>query len=552
MSDTTTTIRPDSNDVSAWASGGGCATLADCLSDDAAGTYVQPYGPANTTNPSSTLVLHMDAFTLDDTDQLKYVQLWVTADMIAPLSGSDSLDLTLALYNPDESKRTPDQVIRITYPGAGLYTLLPFRSWSDGTAITAEEFADGLIVLVRGELVTATTFEGLRIKELGLDIVYNQAPTISIDGANDDANTRGMAYFHQITYSDAEGDTMERYQDRVYELPAGGFPSGATDDDVIDALEALDITPEYTEERATTLTRLNGFIGCPGRTYRRFVRAADERSGQRYGHWDSDTWAVPAFGSSSQYPYPITIAVVSDAANARVRVTFTDVFFGSNINADSYWLERSDDGGRTYEIVVNGQFIDRTGAGTVFYDRFAPRLTESIYRARAYHDEPFGQMTLYSVSPWVSKSVILGNDGNSWLQSPDDTDGELDLAFIHAGTSFERQRGENQSVYYAEGREEPIVFAGTIVLANGQLQLTFTDEEHFEMFEALRELQGKLLLRTLYGEGPLIDMWIKLGSPGIDTLVGGYSMITKGQLHRVSIPYYEVTSPQTREIIGQS
>lgn len=543
MSNSVTTVRPATGiDDSAWATVGAGGVVVAALSDDNPATYVHYNAPlVGLTTPP--LEFAFAAFAPDASDQLKYLQLWLTMTLSTV---DDLVSVTAKIYNPDYSKRLPDQVVNIAYPGLGRYTLLPYNCWPDGTQFSAADLA-GLIIRFTVQSATSTTFptattdvSDLFLFEAGIDIVYNQAPTVSVDALSAEPWTFGDVR-HDFTYSDTEDDAQERYQDRIYSIPSTGWPAG-TPDEQIAALEAAAADPVFSEEHVSDLNQTSVAVVPPTGTYRRYIRAADEGSGQRFGLWAYDDFTV--LQPAVLRPKLPAVIVTEDRAAASNRLTIT--FSGTGSAPTAFDVERSDDGGSSWGAILASP-VTSVGSPTTVTDRFAPRENlDTLYRVRGLivsggSGSGLGVPDRWT-SEWVQSSIaVLRSDGNSWLQSPDDA--SLDLAALHSGTTLVWTSGENQSSFYAQGRAEPLVFGGTIHLRQGTLTWVFTDEAEWVAFTRLRELQSKLLFRSLYGEGPLLDYWIKVGATVTETLVGGYRIMDKGQLRRVQFPVFEVVAP---------
>lgn len=196
-------------------------------------------------------------------------------------------------------------------------------------------------------------------------------------------------------------------------------------------------------------------------------------------------------------------------------------------------------------LATPSAFIPREEANATIYDRFAPREVTVLYRARVAAKEGSGGDwgAIVKASAWVTDAgTVLVNDENSWFTCP--TDDTLDMAFLHAGTSFDGVAVEDLAVYWPEQRTTPVINGGTVHSEqfNG-ITLVFTSEAQAAAFRLLRATRQPVLFRTLYGEGPLEQHWVRIGEQVTDERVGGYHIMEKGQLHRVTFTAYEVTEP---------
>lgn len=553
MSDSRSTVRPVSgaqnNDAGFSPLPGG--TTHGNLADDDPTTYIR--NTASLVGTSGTYAVQLASFALSDTDLFKYLQVWLTMSVANP---GDDVSVVVKVYSPDGSKRLPDQVVDVVYPAEGKYLLLPFAGWPDGSAFTADDLA-GLVLrfYVTSNLTPlfvagTTNIQELHIIEAGVDMVYNRAPTVTITPNLLDPWPASLV--QQFTFADPESDPMERFQQRIYARPGAGFPAG-TDDDVIAAFDAAGTQALYEGEVLTDLAQTSKVVMPPTGVYRSYIRAADEGSGQRYGSWAHSQFVMftPA-AARPRLPVPVVSALPLQAI---VKFSVTSVTTDINghvpgvLGATPNWfeVERSSDGGLTWHPVVDSPFT-WTVEPTVFYDRYAPRETLLIYRIRSVvtgngNNTPFTPDI--HASEWVTVTspgvLILNSDGNAWLQSPDDT--TLDLSFCQAGTIFDLSSSENEAVFYAEGRSDPVIFGGTVHLRQiSAISLALKTDAAWTKFQALRALRGKMLLRTLYGEGPLVDVWVRLGATVTESLIGGYAT-QQGQVRRVTVAASEVSPP---------
>jgi hypothetical protein len=512
------------------------------LSDDDATTYLQSSSgsPGTTTSLQAT----MGSFVPDATDAVKYIQPWLSV----LLAGGVTADVTLRVYSADETRRLYDLTVTVDAPGAGRYTHIPLYGWPDGTAFSTEDLA-GMIFRVQAVTVAGTNLNDVHLTELGLDIVFNSAPTVVI--AADSLEPHPAQIRHGFAYADGEADPQERIKDWIFQQPAGGWPSGTADEQLA-ALVAADAQPVFYEEKVTDLPYTSKAVMPPSGTFRRYIAAADEGSGQRFGAYDVEQFTMDTpLALRPRLPVPVA-AVHMETAKVSFSVTSTMIDSGGNPAPipphygdppDHYELQYSTDGGVTWADVIASPFTWE-GEPTRFEDRFAPRATAIVYRIRSRvtdngNNTDYGPDTHTSV--WVQLNpVTLTSDGNSWLQTLDDVG--LDLACCHVGGTWQPTKSEDVSVFAAEGRADSIVFGGTIHGRSGTVTLALLNDDDWDTFEQIRALRSKVLFRTLYGDGPLLDYWIRIGAvvgEGFAYNIAGDG----GQVRTVTFPVSEVTTP---------
>jgi hypothetical protein len=188
----------------------------------------------------------------------------------------------------------------------------------------------------------------------------------------------------------------------------------------------------------------------------------------------------------------------------------------------------------------------RESSPLVIFDRSAPRRQAVMYRARQSHyagsGAAWGDTTF--TSEWATSLLTtLEADGNSWLQPASGR--AADLAVLHAGVSFSATSDEATTALYPEGRATPLIVSGDLHVENpDEIVLTFQNDAEWHAFEAIHALQEPVLLRTLYGEGPLEQWWVRIGPQVKTERIGGYSKMSRAQLRRASFAAWQVPEPE--------
>lgn len=204
-------------------------------------------------------------------------------------------------------------------------------------------------------------------------------------------------------------------------------------------------------------------------------------------------------------------------------------------------LERSLDSGLTWALVRGAQAVVLADIGQVgtAYDYEVPRDTVVTYRARVGASEDgFSFFSAYS-TPVTGGP--LTSDGLSWLKNPSNP--ALSVSLCLVAETLEVSSSEDQGVFYAEGRQFPIINSGTIRGETMSLELAFANDAAFDAFEVLRRRQEPLLFQTVFGDDGLDQYWLRLGNRRSRPHTTHVAAMAKEQLRTVRVDAIEVASP---------
>lgn len=232
------------------------------------------------------------------------------------------------------------------------------------------------------------------------------APTVSVvEPADEDAGTAG----NQVTsttrptvawsYDDAEGDTADRYELRIFtdaQYGAGGFDPSTSD---------------ATYERTFDDTRVDRHEvteALANDTYRAYVRARERGTGL-WSAWANRQWTQVAV----RYAAP-TLAATAQPATARVQLVVSGAV---PAGAETVEVEASYDAGGTWEQVRTHSDAERAAANPVtLWDREAPLNTAALYRARYISADP------HVDGDWSAHQPATIDAEGYWLSVPESGD----------------------------------------------------------------------------------------------------------------------------------
>lgn len=381
-----------------------------------------------------------------------------------------------------------------------------------------QDEVNGITMVVSSSPDEDEIAEGMRIHRLSALLDVNHQPTITATGPSGIVLTTSRPTI-TFTYSDPEGDAMERRRIRVFspaQIAAPGFDPATSEAFV-----------ELLEEFSTSLSWQVPKYLPNGNGWRAYPSAADAGSDGRYSLYGPYTeWSqlVP-----TPTP-PLIVSVTPDTALNRVQLILeaTDL-----ANTTHFILERDDGDGKGFQRVL--KVVETTP--TTVNDYTASRGAPITYRAIAVLDDG----NSYSESPpSLTASTTLNSDGKSWLKST--TDPALNIkVHIHA-TEIDSTSEEDVTFHEPWGRPDPIAIPGTIRLEEfNEIPFFFPTKADFNAFKNLRNRQETLLLQIHPGDG-LRDQWfIRFGAAR--RLVRGGATVGGGDIRMATIEAREVRRP---------
>lgn len=166
-----------------------------------------------------------------------------------------------------------------------------------------------------------------------------------------------------------------------------------------------------------------------------------------------------------------------------------------------YKIERSDDGGNTYNTALGGDIVvaDGRGVGTVngtgiFYDvEIVPNVATGYRITPSFSDE-HGNLVKGVSSNVIAPAMTLNQ---WWIASSSDPDRRFPILVQNA---YQETQKHPVGVFYPLGSSRPIVIPGVVQGRDAQITVKWTDNANWENFVALLNL-GETLVLTNPVEG---------------------------------------------------
>ena len=173
-----------------------------------------------------------------------------------------------------------------------------------------------------------------------------------------------------------------------------------------------------------------------------------------------------------------------------------DGYIAADRSAYQYKVEKSEDGGVTWQTLRHGNALKADDSGVAYITDFeaVPGAT-TYYRARATHYvPPNGPTNDYTVTGPPSQGLLANTitNNNWWIASTsDDT-----LRFpILVKTGYSETQRHPSGVFYPLGSSRPVTLAGVPTGRDGSITITWTDLDNFENFLSLLN-KGETLVLT--------------------------------------------------------
>lgn len=466
MADTVTTLRPNGT-ASAGPWTASATTLHGDTSDNSDATYIN-------LSPPGSCVLDLSTFTVPAGAIIRSVTVRVRADTVFSFVSADLILGGSAA--PMGSASTSGSFVTYTL---GTSTVAP-----DGHAWTQSNISALQIRL------NCTSGLGVNVREVYVDVAYNQAPTATVTAPTGTSTTNSRPPV-AWTYSDPEGDHQERYWVKVFsaaQYGAGGFnPETSTA-----TWGSGQVLSSATS--ATPAKLANG-------TYRAYVKVADVGSGGRWGPWAFSGFVV----NVASPPAAPTLTATADTAHGRVTLDLTDGN-GSLAGGLTYTatVERSADGGDTWQQVrvaigsspPSYDPIPITSAGrhyTNLYDYEAP-YGALLYRAiEAADDGAGGEL----VGTYSSSAAVTFAPIDTWLLDPLDPSTRV---ILDPQLPFKYSRRIRASAVDVLGGPLPVARSDGSKGEMGELSVDTVGQDEHDALDLIVGSGQTLLLRIPGGE----------------------------------------------------
>lgn len=186
----------------------------------------------------------------------------------------------------------------------------------------------------------------------------------------------------------------------------------------------------------------------------------------------------------------------------------------SGITPATWILERSFDNGLTWESVsipLSSQLVESTQQTLNIEDYTVPWGQNVLYRVsiQGYDYNSNNPVTTSTLAMTIPSQLPLQANGGFWLKCPSDPSFNMTCDIMNQ--TFKHQMVEQQAVYYALGREDPIVVSDVINFETlPGVMFETIDEAPYLQLLALHALQTTMLLQD---SKTGLQWYVRFGSP---------------------------------------
>ncbi len=463
----TYTLRPNAtvSGASNFTLSGGGASAHATTSDNSDTTYL-----TSAASGVATLTLDCGTTTLPLNEAVRRVR--VRARILAPTTSS-KVNVNVGTKQTGISKYANAIAARGQYSSITTLTGAWFTTSPFGGAWTQAD-----IDAVRIQVVDYKTgADATGVYELYVDVDTATEPTAAVSaptGTLTDTATPEVVF----SYTDPDlTDEQAYYEIKIYTAAhygATGFSPEESDGTYETGVVASSDTSHQVEQYLDNAT------------YRAYVRVGKNIGGTQL--WSD--WAYSGFTLNVTRPATPTISASWDTATSKATITVTGT---SSVSFDDqfFQVERSIDGGTTYELIRNGTDMQpAVGYASTVLDYEVPRGISAKYRARAIGE--VGANVANSAYSTVA-TVTITSDAKFWIKAIATPSLNYGAATIlnRLGVTVE----ENLGVFRPLGRNLPIVVSGSMGGSDGELQAVTTSSAEWDAIYALAIYQDTILLQ---------------------------------------------------------
>lgn len=380
-------------------------------------------------------------------------------------------------------------------------------TWSSPTAHYVNVYSSPTIsdADIDGAEYYLGTNDYIILYELDLIVVYVTQPVVNITApAGTVTNNSSPDVTWTVTSQDTDGGSVTHFEVEILD-------------------SSSDVVLESGTVTETGATSWSFDEGLPEGNYTCRVRIGQTVNSQiHWSAWDSQTFTIDA-----QLPGNPTIDLTPDSANGRIRVDLDDP--GGEVDASWFHLERSDDGGVTWEWVRNngviGLIAPTAGSATV-YDYDAPNGVTVQYRVHASHWFNFGTPNFTTTTSGYTKASDSWVSTEWWLKHP--TKPSLNWHPVLKSQPG-RSNAATQGVFHPLGRSAPVVVSDVRQMWTGEVTIRCATDADREYLDAILADGYPVLLQgpaDAYWE----DTWLAVSSVdrqrAIDAEWGAYTFDT--------------------------
>jgi hypothetical protein len=367
---TTTTLRPNADVTSSGATLTGAASNWQALSDGSDTSYVDL--------STGAVVVAMDDMTLP----AGAVVISGTVRVRAAYTSTSGF-VQAQSTNSAGNRGVAVTASAVTY------------SYADGGPLSTNALINALQMIARD--YTGAGVLPVRVYELYYDVLYATKPTSTATGPTGTITTTSSPTVTWSYSQGSDGGPQARYQVRVFsaaQYGIAGFDPGSSP-------STYDSAEQYSGATSAVVGPLPGGIA-----YRAYMRAAQTvLSLPQYSDWTFVSFTINPVTSDVS-----TVSATADNTNGRNRVTIT-----RNTGTPawtSYDLQRSSDGGTTFQAVRGGTGALPPGDVGIIYDYEAGNGSSVLYQARAN----YLLSGLLITGAWVSSSSVTWTSTDLWLK----------------------------------------------------------------------------------------------------------------------------------------
>lgn len=336
--------------------------------------------------------------------------------------------------------------------------VMPAVSFTDYTGASVpvtltQTQVDALIMTVQNwSPFDAGTGYNAAFADIWLNLVYATQPTVTGTGPTGTYTTTSQPPATWLYAPGSDGGPQTHYQVKIFDdatYLGGGFSPDTS-------------TPDYDSGVVISSATTDQISSLVNDTYRMYVRAAQTINGS--AHWSD--WSFIGFVINVTTADVASVTATPDNTLARILVTVTRD--GGSHAWEFVEVERSTDGGTTWESVRTADFVDSTGHATVFtvYDYETGNGEDVKYRARASWLAADGYIT----GAWTESSVSTGWVSTSiWLKDPITPANNLTVTLTNAVPDELYPR--RQGVFDIIGGTMPVVRSDVLSSARGVIEL---------------------------------------------------------------------------------
>lgn len=470
---TVVTVRPNATAAgeALFDKTGGPTTAFSALADDSDSTYISK---ATAVSGIANILLDFGTTTIGTAQRVKRVRMRARVE-----TPNDTGKLNFFLGSRIENQNFFHSASAVRGSVAISTIVGPWQTSAPNGSDWSQAGIDGL----RGKFTEYNDSTNVaEIYEAYIDIEIATQPTVTVSNPTGTI-TNSAAPDVIWAFTDPDGETQSFYQIRVFsaaQYGAGGF-SPATSVATWDSGEVGSIDNTAPIGRLLTTG-----------TYRAYVRAAKSINGQPF--WSP--YAFSQFTLNFTPPTTPTLVASWSAPIGRATLTVTGASLSGGLLSQYYEVERSDDGGVTFQQIRNGTRITPNVSfiGTA-QDYEAPRDIVVFYRARAIgidansNEFPSGNST--------AQQVLITNDGTWWfkvVESPD-----LNQGSIRVLADLDVIIEEPNTIFRPLGATRPIVVAGPLQGEDGVFNIKTVNETEYDNFYPILTHQGVLLVQDPLG-----------------------------------------------------